>query len=151
MPEGLLEAVVTRVVDGDTIDVDPGGRVRLIGIDTPEAVDPRRPVECYAREASEALKAMLDGQVVLLEIDESQGGVDVFNRLLRFVWLPDGRLTNFEQVLGGYAHEFSLRGPHKYRDLFVRAQRHARDHGIGLWARDTCAGHTARPAPTPAR
>ena len=148
MPGGLEEARVERVVDGDTLDVSPGGRLRLIGIDTPETVDPRRPVECFGREASASIAALVQGQTVLLEVDESQPNKDVFNRLLRFVWLSDGRQVNFEQVAQGYAHELTVGSSHKYRELFRQAQRSARDRGIGLWSPATCHGHTAREAPT---
>lgn len=148
MPGGLEEARVERVVDGDTLDVSPGGRLRLIGIDTPEAVDPRRPVECFGREASASIAAMVQGRTVFLELDESQPNKDVFSRLLRFVWLPDGRQVNFEQVAQGFAHELTVGSSHKYRELFRQAQRSARERGIGLWSPSTCFGHTARAAPT---
>ncbi|HEU5317681.1 MAG TPA: thermonuclease family protein [Chloroflexota bacterium] len=160
-PDGLPAARVTRVVDGDTIDVDPGGRVRLIGIDTPEAVDPRRPVECFAKEASAAMGGLVANRTVLLELDPTQGERDTFGRLLRFVWLPSESaatqtpqgarptLVNFELIARGYAHEFTYNTSYKYRDLFKQAQAHAQRYKLGLWAPETCAGFTARPAPTP--
>src|SRR5438046_968199 len=88
-------ASVVRVVDGDTVDVQcqdgTTDRLRLIGIDTPEVVDPRKPVQCFAREASAHAHELLDGQSVSLELDPSQGERDVFGRLLAYLWLPDGR------------------------------------------------------------
>jgi micrococcal nuclease len=154
-PEGLPRASVARVVDGDTLDVTPGGRVRLIGIDTPESVDPRQPVQCYGREASVAAGSLLNGRAVLLEADPSQDDKDAFDRLLRFVWLADGphagRLVNFELIARGFAHEYTFRTPYKYRDLFRQAQDHARRHTLGLWSPTTCAGNTNRPARTPIR
>ena len=154
-PDGLSRANVTRVVDGDTVDVAPGGRVRLIGIDTPEAVDPRQPVQCYGREASVGAGALLNGRAVLLEADPSQDDKDAFDRLLRYVWLSDGpnagRQVNFELIARGFAHEYTFRTPYKYRDLFRQAQDHARRYALGLWSPTTCAGVTNRPAPTPAR
>jgi micrococcal nuclease len=131
------------VVDGDTIDVQLSGgeaRVRLIGINTPESVDPRRPVECFGQEASASAAAMLDGQTVLLESDPSQGDRDRFSRLLRYVWLEDGRMVNLEQIAQGFAAEYTFDTPYKYRELFRDAQREAREAGRGLWAATTCDG-----------
>ena len=136
---------MTRVVDGDTVDVAPGGRVRLIGIDAPESVDPRRPVMCFGREASAAAGAMLQGRTVLLEADASQDDQDQFDRLLRYVWVADGggpsgqasqgpRLANFELIARGFAHEYTFRTSYKYRDLFRQAQAHAQRYRLGLWS-----------------
>ena len=154
-PDGVVQARVSRVVDGDTIDVSPGGRIRLIGIDSPESVDPRRPVGCFGREASAGASALLQGRAVQLEADETQDDKDQFDRRLRYVWLADGprsgRQANFELIARGFAHEYTFRTPYKYRDLFRQAQEHARSHALGLWSPTTCAGITNRPAPTPAR
>lgn len=152
LPAGLERGLVTRVVDGDTIDVElPGGveRVRFIGINTPESVDPRRPVECFGLEASANAKALLDGQPVLLESDPSQGDRDRNDRLLRYVWLEDGRMANLEQIAQGFAAEYTFDTPYKYREQFRDAQRAARDAGRGLWAPDTCDGAFAPAGSTP--
>jgi micrococcal nuclease len=148
-PPGLPQARVVRVVDGDTVDLAPCGRVRLIGIDTPETVDPRRPVQCFGREAAAKATELLEGQTVFLEPDPTQGERDRHGRLLRYVWLADGRLVNLELVAQGYAHEYTYAAPYTYQDAFQRAQREAREQGRGLWAPETCAGNTARPAATP--
>ncbi|HEY3189696.1 MAG TPA: thermonuclease family protein, partial [Solirubrobacteraceae bacterium] len=165
-PDDLPDARITKVVDGDTVDVAPGGRVRLIGIDTPETVDPRRPVECFGKEASAAAATLLQGRAVRLEADATQDDRDQYDRLLRYVWiddpstpglaingLPPGtpRLANFELVARGYAHEYTFRTPYKYRELFRQAEVYARQYLIGLWGPDTCAGYTSRPAPTARR
>ncbi|MDP3793405.1 MAG: thermonuclease family protein, partial [Candidatus Uhrbacteria bacterium] len=87
-PSALDQALVVRVVDGDTIDVLIGGeqlRVRYIGIDTPETVDPRRPVGCFGKEASARNRELVEGKTVALEKDVSE--TDRFGRLLRYVWL----------------------------------------------------------------
>lgn len=156
MPEGLPQARVVRVVDGDTIVVDLGGqeeRVRFIGINTPESVDPRRPVECFGKEASDAAKALLAGQSVGLEEDSTQGSRDANGRLLRYVWLADGRMANLEQLAQGFAAEYTFDTPYRYRDVFRAAQGRARDAGAGLWSPATCGGQFAptgeRPAATP--
>ena len=142
-PEGLPAAPVRRVVDGDTIDVLIAGRtvrVRLIGIDTPEAADPRQPVECFGREASAKAHEVLAGQIVRLEPDPSQGDQDRYGRLLRYVWLPDGRLVNLELIRQGYAFEYTYDRPYKYQALFQAAEREAHAQQRGLWAPATCNG-----------
>ena len=123
-PAGLPTGMVERVIDGDTVDVRLGGdtvRVRLIGIDTPEVVDPRTPVECFGREASAKAHELLDGQSVAIEDDPTQGDADRYGRLLRYLWLPDGRLFNQEMIGQGYAFEYTydqcklqLSNPHVY-------------------------------------
>jgi micrococcal nuclease len=152
-PPGLPRARVTRVVDGDTIDVRLDGReerVRLIGINTPESVDPRRPVECFGQEASAYAKALLSGQTVALEADSSQADRDQYGRLLRYVWLDDGRLFNQVMIAEGYAYEYTYDLPYKYQALFRAAQQAAQAAGRGLWSPQTCAGRRAAvttPAP----
>lgn len=157
LPAGLRQAQVVRVIDGDTILVSVGGReerVRFIGINTPESVDPRRPVQCFGKEASANAAALLDGQTVLLEDDASQDSRDSSGRLLRYIWLEDGRMANLEQIRQGFAAEYTFDRPYKYRDIFRAAQRAARDAGLGLWSADTCGGQFTplgeAPAPTPA-
>ncbi len=154
IPEGLERAIVTTVSDGDTIVVSLGGateRVRLIGVDTPETSHPSRPVECFGREAAAFTREMLSNQTVLLEADPSQGDRDRFNRLLRFVWLPDGRLVNYEIIAQGYGFEYTFRTPYRYQAQFKAAERAAREAQTGLWAPETCNGEREPAgAPTPA-
>lgn len=161
LPEGLERAIVINVADGDTIEVSLGGvieRVRLIGVDTPETSHPSRPVECFGREAAAFTRAMLDGQTVLLEADPSQDNRDRFNRLLRFVWLPDGRLANYQIIAQGYGFEYTFRAPYRYQAQFKAAERAAREARAGLWAPETCNGERVpagdatpviRPSPMP--
>jgi micrococcal nuclease len=73
---------VVRVVDGDTVVIAPDTTVRLIGIDTPETVDPRKPVQCFGREASAYAHLLLDGRSVSLEYDPTQGRLDRYGRTL---------------------------------------------------------------------
>ncbi len=136
---------VTHVVDGDTIDVDMNGkteRIRLIGIDTPETVDPRKPVQCFGKEASDETKKMLSGKQIRLESDPTQDDRDKYGRLLRYVFLQDG--TNYNQWLidQGYAHEYTYHIPYKYQAEFKAAERAARDSNLGLWSPKTCGGIT---------
>ena len=90
MPAVSAAQLVERVVDGDTIVVRGVGRVRLIGVDTPETVDPRRPVEFFGREASAFTKRLLEGQRVRLEYDWERA--DRYGRTLAYVYLRDGML-----------------------------------------------------------
>jgi len=140
---------VTWVTDGDTIKVQMGGereRVRLLGINTPETVDPRRPVQCFGREASARMKALVEGRKVHLATDPAEDRYDRHGRLLAYVWLPDGTFVNLEMVRGGYANEADYGTEYAYRSIFRAAAREAEAAGRGLWAPDTCAGDYAAPA-----
>jgi len=132
---------VAKVVDGDTIDVDINGektRVRLIGINTPETVDPRKPVECFGKEASDAAKELLNGKKVRLEADPSQTDRDKYDRLLRYVFLEDGTNVNELMVMRGYAYEYTYDVPYKYQKEFKEAQNFAEANSRGLWADGVC-------------
>ena len=132
-PTGLEEAPVINIVDGDTIDVLFDGqklRVRYIGIDTPETVDPRRPVECFGREASERNRQLVEGKTVGLERDASEA--DRFGRLLRYVWV-DGEMVNATLVEQGYAKAITFPPDVRYAELFAALETQARADGRGLW------------------
>jgi len=135
-------AQVVRVVDGDTIAVAMDGveyRVRYIGINTPETVDPRKPVECYGREGSQRNRELVEGQTVELEKDVSE--TDQYDRLLRYVWL-NGDMVNAILVREGYALASTYPPDVKYQELFLDLEREAREAGRGLWT--GCFG----PSPT---
>ena len=146
-PEGLPSGVVVRVVDGDTVDVQsPSGvreRVRLVGLDTPETVDPRKPVQCFGQEAAGRARELLEGQPVTLEADPGQGPRDKYGRALAYLWLPDGRNAAEVLIAEGYGVEYTYRLPHNYQAPFRAAQEAARAAGAGLWAPETCAGQAA--------
>lgn len=128
---GLAAAqLVERVVDGDTIIVEGIGRVRLIGVDTPETVDPRRPVQFFGREASEFTKRMLEGKRVRLEYDEPR--MDRYGRTLAYVWLPGGPMANAEIIRQEYGFAYT-RFPFRYLEDFRQLEREARLAGHGLW------------------
>ena len=122
--------LVERVVDGDTIIVQGVGRVRLIGVDTPETVDPRRPVECFGKEASAFTKRLLEGQRARLEYDRDR--TDRYGRTLAYVYLPNGTFANAEIVRQGYGHAYT-RFPFRYLDEFRQHERDARQGKRGLW------------------
>ena len=153
---------VESVVDGDTIKVTYEGAltsVRLIGVNTPETVDPRKSVECFGREASNYLKQKLEGQTVVLEADASQTDRDKYNRLLRYVYL-NGADVNLDIIQHGYGYEYTYNIPYNKQAEYKAAQAAAESNKAGLWADDACvvadsstsAPASAAPAPqaTPA-
>lgn len=135
-------AEVVSVVDGDTVKVVIEGKretIRIIGIDTPETVDPRKSVQCFGKEASDRAKSLLEGKIVYLEFDQSQGDRDVYKRLLRFVFLEDGSDVGLMLIREGYAHEYTYRSnPYFYQALYKAAEQEARENGRGLWNENAC-------------
>jgi micrococcal nuclease len=115
-------------------------KVRLIGINTPETVDPRRPVECFGKEASNYMKEIAQGKIVRLEYDESQSSRDTYGRILAYVYLEDGEMINRKMVAEGYAYEYTYMTPYRYQKDFRNLQRLAQTSKRGLWADTTCAG-----------
>jgi len=134
-----VEAQVTRVIDGDTIEASIDGKtykVRYIGIDTPETVHPTKGVEEYGKEASAKNKELVGGEGVQLERDVSE--TDKYGRLLRYVYVGD-LFVNAELVRLGYAQAVSYPPDVKYQDLFLELQREAREAGRGLWGAEESA------------
>ncbi len=131
------KVLVTKVVDGDTIVVNDKITVRFIGIDTPETVDPRRPVGCFGKEASNKLKSLLSGKEVILQKDVSE--TDKYRRLLRYIFLPlpDGQIlfVNDYMVREGFAKVLTFPPDVKYNEQFRQAEREAREIGRGLWGK----------------
>lgn len=122
--------LVERVVDGDTIIVRDVGRVRLIGVDTPEAVDPRRPIEFFGPEASAFTKGLVEGKQVRLEYDRER--TDQYGRTLAYVYLRDGTFVNAELIGQGYGRAYTW-FPYKHLDRFRELEREARNARRGLW------------------
>ncbi len=139
-------SLVTAVVDGDTLKAEADGQmetIRLIGIDTPEVVDPRRPVQCFGQEASQKAKDVLSNQRVRLVADATQSERDKYGRLLRYVFLEDGTSFNQLMIEEGYAHEYTYdSNPYQYQSDFLTAERLAREGKRGLWNEQTCGGTT---------
>ena len=135
---------VTDVVDGDTVKLRIDGRIetiRAIGIDTPEVVDPRKPVQCFGQEASAHAKGMLTGKEVRVESDLSQGDRDQYSRLLRYIWLPDDAFFNEQMIAEGFD---SLNGL-GFRDLQCSANRPATRPPTDMRFSHPCGGpNTAR-------
>jgi micrococcal nuclease len=132
----FARGTVVRAVDGDTIIVRSGGRiedVRLLGIDTPETVDPRRPVGCYGPEASAFTKHLVTGRTVTLRYDRDLH--DRYGRFLAYVWLAGPRpvFVNAELVRRGYARSYPFPPNTAHSALFAALERAAAVAGRGLW------------------
>jgi micrococcal nuclease len=145
---GWETAQVVRVVDGDTIEVMLNGQrktIRYVLVNTPETVDPRKPVECYGKEASNANKAMVDGKTVYLEKDVSE--TDTFGRLLRYVFTPDG-FVEAELIKGGYAQVATYPPDVKYEQYLRGLEQEARTASRGLWGPACSKQGSTQPPPT---
>ncbi len=130
--------LVTRVVDGDTIEIDNNITIRYIGIDTPETKDPKKVVECFGQEAFKKNVQMVLNKYIRMEKDISEK--DRYNRLLRYVWVLDtnnatssGIFVNELLVREGYAHAVTFPPDIKYQEVFRNAQQKAREENKGLW------------------
>jgi micrococcal nuclease len=120
----------TKVIDGDTIVLDGDERVRLIGVDTPETKDPRKPVQRFGEEAYLFTKSLVDGQYVRLEYDQER--VDKYGRTLAYVYLQDGTLVNAEIIKKGFGFAYT-KYPFKYLEEFRKYEQEARETWKGLW------------------
>ncbi len=141
---------VSRVVDGDTFKVtmDDGKSagheitVRLLGINTPETVDPRKSVQCFGHEASDEAKALLAGRSVRLEFNPDRERRDKYGRYLLYVYRDDGLFVNEFLVREGFAREYTVGKPYSLQASFRKAQNEAEAAQKGLWA--ACAARTTR-------
>ncbi len=128
-------ATIVRVVDGDTVQLDSGEKVRYIGIDTPETVAPNQPVGCFGKEASARNSALVLGKEVQLELDRND--TDRYGRLLRYVYVGD-TMINEQLVREGYAISNPYPPDTKYQNRFDEAQVQAQLEGLGIWG-EGCA------------
>lgn len=128
---------VTRVIDGDTVELENKQIVRYIGIDAPELHHPKKSVQCFGKEAYVKNKELVEGKLVKLEKDISEK--DKFGRLLRYVFLydppstPEALFINKYLVSEGYAHATTFPPDVKYADVFTEEQRTAALNKEGLW------------------
>jgi micrococcal nuclease len=131
---GRVAALVTRVVDGDTVEVSIGGRseeVRYIGVDTPETVDPDKPVQCFGPQASAFNHRLVEGRRVELAFDAERR--DKYGRLLAYVYLPDGRLVEAMLARRGLARPLTIAPNDSKAATFERLTAAAGRAGRGLW------------------
>ncbi|MFA5961586.1 MAG: thermonuclease family protein [Parcubacteria group bacterium] len=125
-------AKVERVIDGDTIKLESGQVVRLIGIDAPESVAPEKPVQCFGPEASEESKRLLEGKEIRMEKDVSEK--DQYGRLLRYVWVGDIFVNDY-LVRNGFARADNFPPDEKFKAEFSQAQAEAKNNKRGLWGK----------------
>lgn len=126
---------IDHFVDGDTIAVNMNGKtesIRMIGIDTPETHKPNAPVQCYGPAAAAFTKNLIGAGRVRLQSDSEGTNRDRYNRLLRYVYLPDGRLVETELIRGGYGFAYTS-FPFTKSAEFTQAQDAARAANKGLW------------------
>ncbi len=136
---------VTEVVDGDTVKLNINGTIetlRLIGLDTPETVDPRKEVQCFGKEASNKGKELLNGKKVRLEKDSTQDDKDKYGRTLAYIYTESGIFYNKYMIEQGYAHEYTYNSAYKYQAEFKQAEKNAEANKVGLWSPSTCNGVT---------
>jgi micrococcal nuclease len=135
---------VVRTVDGDTVVLDGNEKVRLIGINTPESVDPRRPVQPFGKEAAAFTRRLLEGRRVRVERDVEPR--DRYGRSLAYLHLEDGTHVNLLLVEEGYASAYRYPPNVRYADAFRAAERRAREGRKGLWGAGGKAGALSDPA-----
>lgn len=127
---------VTEVIDGDTFKIDSGEKVRLVGVDTPELHHPKKPVQCFGKEAMAKTKKLIEGKTVRLEKDVSE--TDMYGRLLRLVYLSNDSnqpvlfLNNY-LVEEGFARIATFPPDVKFAELFRQSQQEAMKNNKGLW------------------
>jgi endonuclease YncB( thermonuclease family) len=171
LAQSTQTVTVARVVDGDTIVVNPAVSgtedVRLLGVDTPETVDPNEPVEPYGPEASAFTKQQLEGERITLIFDQEK--TDQYGRTLAYVRIS-GQSETFNETLlqQGYAQLYVVPPNDRYEVTFSRAQDQARQAQRGIWGLSKeqqceladrgngigegspgCQGRTPTPAPDP--
>jgi micrococcal nuclease len=142
-------ALVVRVFDGDTLLVRLGGReerVRLIGVDTPELEREGVEKQPFADEATAFIRELADGRSVTLRADPASRDRDVYDRLLRYVILPDGRTLDAEIVRAGLGFAYT-RFPYERMEEYLALEREARSAGRGVWAPDAIRRVSWRDAP----
>jgi len=130
---------VVRFSDGDTITVDMNGTeetIRMIGVDTPETHHPSRPVQCYGPAASAYTKNLIGSQKVRLEADPTNQNRDRYERLLRYVYLSDGRMVEEELIKNGYGFAYTS-FPFTKKQEFVQLEEQAKSANKGLWGNCT--------------
>jgi len=141
-PERAIARRCERVVDGDTVILDGGERVRLIGVDTPESKRQGTPVQYFSLQASAFTRRLAEGKRVRLDYDRTRK--DRHGRTLGYLWLENGTFVNFEIIRRGYGFAYT-QFPFRYLDEFRLAERAAREEGAGLWAAPDSIGAPVGP------
>jgi micrococcal nuclease len=132
---------VNYIYDGDTISILYKGRqktIRLLGIDTPETVDPRKPVQCFGEQASLKTKELLNNRSISLVFNLNREQKDKYNRYLGYVYRDDGLDINRYLIEHGYAREYTYGKPYERQKEFRKLEKQAKERSIGLWNTDNC-------------
>lgn len=145
---------VVEFVDGDTVTVDMNGHketLRFIGVDTPETHDPRKAVQCFGKSAAAFTKNMIGNKSIRLEADPLNTNRDRYNRLLRYIYLPNGTLVNAEIIKQGYGFAY-LSFPFTKAEEFRQYEVDARQNSRGLWSscqptQNQYGGYTSNESP----
>jgi len=124
-PPSTDTVTVTKVIDGDTIELSDGRRVRYIGINTPERDQP------FYQEASETNRQLVERREIRLEFD--QDTFDQYGRTLAYIWV-EGQMVNLTMLKLGFANAFTVPPNVRYEAEFRAAEREAREAERGLWA-----------------
>lgn len=129
---------IDKVIDGDTFVTSLDGKevtVRMKGVDTPETKDPRKPVQCFGKEASHKTKELLEGKLVRLISDKTDTSIfDKYGRALMYVYRDDGLFVNEYLLKEGYAHEYTYgNGSYEMQKAFKKLEKQAREEKMGLW------------------
>ena len=127
----LVQYEVIRVIDGDTVELKNGERLRYNDIDTPETVHPSKPIECYGVEARKKNKELVEGETILVELGNPEK--DKYGRLLGYVYIDD-LFVNAELVRGGYAEVNSYGNPGSKIAELINIERDAKLKSTGLWS-----------------
>jgi micrococcal nuclease len=145
LPECSFQTV-SRVIDGDTFEISDGTKVRLLGVDTPEILDPRKDVQWFGKESSLKLRKWIEGETVCLRPDtDKTQDIDKYGRLLRYAWkftneekpsantkISTGFFVNAEIIKQGYGFAYT-KYPFQYLEDFRKYEKSARKNNRGLW------------------
>ncbi len=132
--------IAVRVIDGDTIEISGGKKVRYIGIDSPETKDPKKTKQCFGEEAYLKNKELVEGKQIRMVKDVSE--TDRYGRLLRYVYVSDQNSTNSATIFvneylvrEGFAYAVTFPPDVKYNEFFRKLQNEAMRLKRGLWGR----------------
>lgn len=125
------QALVAEVRDGDTVVLDTGQKVRLLGIDTPELEREGQPADFLAHKAKQVLTNLAQGKRVRLEYDKVR--YDRYGRVLSFLFLMDGTDLSREMVRRGLARVYTIPPNLRFREELLAAQREAIAARRGIW------------------
>lgn len=127
---------VTHILDGDTFGVTVKGKditIRMLGIDTPETVDPRKPAQCYGKEASDETKRLLSDSHVQLKLNPKREVRDKYGRYLAYVYRDDGLFVNEYLLENGFAREYTYGKPYSLQGTFKVLEKKVQSEKKGLW------------------